>query len=178
MKTRLFIVVALAYSALAQSTGKFTATGNMTAPRFSHTATLLPDGKGLIAGGNTVCYEDFSEAACFRPDHAELNDPATGTFTATGSMSTTFGAFPEGGAVLLPDGRVLIAGRDITTTMASVELYDPSTGKFNTAGKPTTLKAVDSTVLLSDGRVLLIGTGGTGAELYDPVSGTFSPVAN
>jgi len=89
-------------------------------------------------------------------------------------MST--GTFAEGGAVLLPDGKVLIAGVDITGTMASVEFYDPSTGEFNTAGKPATLTAVYSTALLNDGRVLLIGN--SAAELYDPVSGTFSPVAN
>jgi uncharacterized protein (TIGR03437 family) len=164
MKTRLFIVVALAYSALAQSAGKFTATGNMTAPRLRHTATLLPDGRVLIAGGDTACYIGFP---CLRPDHAELYDPATGTFTATGSLSIEFP--DEGGAVLLPDGRVLIAG-------AGVELYDPSTGEFHTAGKPATLTGVYSTALLNDGRVLLIGD--SGAELYDPVSGTFSPVAN
>jgi hypothetical protein len=163
---------------LAQSAGAFTPTGNMTAARFSHTATLLPDGRVLIAGGNTACH--IGGPYCLRPDHAELYDPATGTFTATGSMST---AFPEG-AVLLPDGKVLIAGVDITETMASVEFYDPSTGEFNTAGKPATLTAVYSTSLLNDGRVLLIGRAGTspplvyGAELYDPVLGTFSPVAN
>jgi len=47
---------------------------------------------------------------------------------------------------------------------------------LSTAGKPATLTAVNSTALLNDGRVLLIGSGG--AELYDPVSGIFSPVAN
>jgi hypothetical protein len=85
-------------------------------------------------------------------------------------MTTAYAA----GAVLLPDGKVLIAGGDITGTI-SVGLYDPSTGEFHTAGKPATLKTVYSTALLNDGRVLLIGDG---AELYDPVSGTFSPVAN
>jgi hypothetical protein len=167
MKTRQLIVVAFVYSALAQSTGTFTATGNMTAPRFIHTATLLPDGRVLIAGGNTTCYIG---GTCLRPDHAELYDPATGTFTATGSMTTAYAA----SAVLLPNGKVLIAGGDITGTIG-VELYDPSTGEFHGAGKPTTLKSVDSTALLNDGRVLLIGDR---AELYDPISGTFSPVAN
>jgi uncharacterized protein (TIGR03437 family) len=80
------------------------------------------------------------------------------------------------GAVLLPDGKVLIAGYDPgTPTKASVELYDPSTGNFTIVGKPATLTYVGSASLLNDGRVLLIGDG---AELYDPVSGTFSPVAN
>ncbi len=75
----------------------------------------------------------------------------------------------EGGAVLLPDGKVLIAG-------PGVEFYDPSTGEFHSADKPATLGGVGLTALLNDGRVLLAGEGS--AELYDPVSGTFSPVAN
>ena len=140
--------------AMSQSFGTFTATGSMTAPRVNHTATLLPDGRVLIAGGNTACFIGFP--SCLTPDHAEIYDPATGTFTATGSVSI---AFPdEGGTVLLPDGKVLvfIAG-------FGVKFYDPST------------IAVYSTALLNDGRVLLIGN--SAAELYDPVSGTVSPVA-
>lgn len=165
-----FVVAGHTSMVMAQSAGTFAATGNMTAPRFNHTATLLPDGRVLIAGGNTACSIGFSP--CLRPDHAELYDPATGTFTATGSMTTVVAT----GAVLLPDGKVLIAGYDPgTPTKASVELYDPFTGNFTIAGKPATLTAVGSASLLNDGRVLLIGDG---AELYDPVSGTFSPVAN
>jgi hypothetical protein len=76
--------------------------------------------------------------------------------------------FAYGDAVLLPNGKVLIAG-------SGVELYDPSTGEFRTAGKPATLTEVYVTALLNDGRVLLMGS--PGAELYDPASGTFSPVA-
>jgi hypothetical protein len=167
---------------LAQSAGTFTATGTMITPRFRHTATLLHNGKVLIVGGNTVCYlgSPLGSPPCLRADSAELYDPATGTFTATGSMTT---AYPTG-AVLLPDGKVLIAGDDITRTMASVELFDPSTGNFNATGKPATLTGVYSTTLLNDGRVLLSGWVGTfpllvyGAELYDPAAGTFSPVAN
>jgi hypothetical protein len=78
----------------------------------------------------------------------------------------------------------LIAGSDITHTTASVEIYDPSTGNFDTAGKPATLSGVSFVTLLNDGRVLLSGSVGTfppivpGAEVYDPSAGTFSPVAN
>jgi galactose oxidase-like protein len=161
MKTRSLLLALLAASSYAQ-TGTFTPTGNMTVPRAGHTATLLPDGRVLITGGYTAC---ISGSSCLRPDHAELYDPSTGTFTATGSMATANAT----GAVLLPNGKVLI-GYDETT--ASVELYDPSTGEFHTVGKPATLKGMGFSALLNDGRVLL------GAELYDRVSGTFSPVAN
>jgi len=175
MKTSFVLPLVLATSAHAQSPGAFTATGNMITPRFGHMATLLHNGKVLIAGGSTVCY--FG-SPCVPAASAELYDPATGTFTGTGSMTTAYVA----GAVLLPDGMVLIAGADITYTMPSVELYDPSTGNFSTAGKPTTLTGVYSTILLNDGRVLLSGSAGPPsvprAELYDPAAGTFSPVAN
>jgi hypothetical protein len=95
-----------AVSSYAQ-TGTFTATGSMITPRFTHTATLLADGRVLIAGGNAVCY--VGVPSCLRPDRAELYDPATRTFMATGSTST---AFPEG-AVLLPDGSVHFRLRDL-----------------------------------------------------------------
>jgi hypothetical protein len=87
--------VLLALTGRAQSPGAFTATGSMITPRFFHTATLLPDGRILIAGGDGS-YSPTTNA-----------DPATGTFVATGSMTT-----PRDGhtATLLPNGTVLIAG--------------------------------------------------------------------
>ena len=168
-------VVVHAPMALAQSSGTFRATGNMTTPRFFHTATLLPNGKVLIVGGSTGC-----DATCRPVASAELYDPAIGTFTPAGSLTAAYIT----GAVLLPDGRVLIAGADITHTVSSLELYDPSSGTFIPAGKPATLTGGVSTTLLNDGRVLLSGTVGTfppyvpGAELYDPTAGTSTPVAN
>src|SRR5215831_14859654 len=84
--------------------GTFTPAGTMVTPRFFHTSTLLPDGRVLIAGGNSAFL--FGGASAVESS-AELYDPATGTFAATGAMTT-----PRDGhtATLLPDGRVLLAG--------------------------------------------------------------------
>ena len=91
----------------------------MTTPRYGHTATLLPNGKVLIAGGSSN-----------RPASAELFDPVTGTFSATGEMTMGRGFHS---ATLLPDGRVLIAGGSYPA-VGTAELYDPSTGTFTPTG--------------------------------------------
>jgi hypothetical protein len=160
--------------ALAQTPGTFTATASMITPRFSHTATLLPSGMVLIAGGNTACPNDRS---CIGTRGAELYDPVTGSFAATGSMSMTN---PKGG-ILLPDGRVLFVGKNMSEPFAHVEIYEPSSGNFVVAGNSKTLDVVSSATLLIDGRVLFTGWNASSiprAELYDPGSGSFVPIAN
>jgi hypothetical protein len=150
------------------ATGTFLRTGDMMAARSNHTATLLPDGRVLIAGGVAVDYvyrvSDESDWAT-----AELYDPSTGTFAATANMTTPRS---DHTATLLPDGRVLIvggvhAGIGNIADYSKAELYDPGTNTFTATfdlrGAPVTL--------LSDGRVLLAGSP---SGLYDPRTGTLS----
>jgi len=158
----------------------FAATGSMTVARRAHTATLLPNGKVLIAGG---CGDDSESLAS-----AELYDPEVGTFTATGSM--TVGRCGHT-ATFLPNGKVLIAGGEVLgrTLSPSAELYDPAVGTFTAAGAVDAARLGHTATLLSNGTVLIAGGFGSiafndeggsptgvfaSAELYDASAGTFT----
>jgi hypothetical protein len=160
--------------------GTFTQTGAMNATRQGHTATVLADGRVLIAGG--------SRNIGFRAQlaSAEIYDPNSGTFRPTGSMATA----REGHtATLLRDGRVLIAGgspNGINTT-ASAEIYNPRTATFSTISPMGVPREAHSATLLKDGKVLIAGGGRGGmpggyivyatAEIFDPASRTFSTIS-
>lgn len=145
----------------------FSATGSMAAARYNQTATLLSDGRVLIAGGR--------DSALGYLTSAELYDPKTGTFSPTGSMAVA--RFPCTTALLL-DGRVLFVGGMGAGAGTSAEIYDPKTGKFTLTGSMAAVRWNPTATVLADGRVLIVGGGATGtlasAELYDPKTGTFS----
>src|SRR6266436_6398683 len=101
-------------------------TGSLNTGRYWHTATLLPNGKVLVAGG----YDGVNYLSS-----AELYDPATGTWTATGSLGAARAAHT---ATLLPNGMVLVAGGDDSSfnRLASAELYAPASGSWSVTGAP------------------------------------------
>jgi hypothetical protein len=147
------------------STGIFTATGAMTASRYNHTATLLSDGKVLIAGGSSIVNTSSSLAS------AELYDPATGSFTATGDMTMSRTGHT---ATLLNNGKTLIAGGNGQMgVLASAELYDPATGSFTATGGMTTGRSwpAFTATLLANGKVLVAGDS---ADVFDPDTGIFN----
>jgi hypothetical protein len=150
----------------AQSPGTFTETANGWTGGYGSTATLLLDGRVLLADGPS----------------AALYDPKAGTFAAAAGSRTYSSTWQS--ATLLPDGRVLFAGGllDQTYPTSQSEIFDPSTGAFTLGGYYMSFaKTCPSAVLLNNGKVLIAGGsqflepfGEASAEVYDPVSNTFT----
>jgi large repetitive protein len=158
------------------ASGTWTTTGALASAREYHTATLLPDGMVLVVGGETnnqIILGNNSLAS------AELYDPATGRWTAT--VALKYGRYQHT-ATLLQNGKVLVAGGTGYSPTTAAELYDPASGTWTTTGAMSTARAQHTATLLPDGRVLTAGGGSTfglpppgpSAELYDPVTGTWT----
>ncbi len=158
--------------------GTFTATnGAMTEVRVDHTATVLQNGQVLLTGGRTGTGTGQVSAT------AELYNPATGTFAATGSMTTPRWNHT---ATLLNNGSVLIAGGRTTagTYLDTAEIYNPTSATFTAVpGTMSSPREAHTATLLDDGTVLLVGGGDatsgfltvTGsADIYDPKTNTLS----
>lgn len=158
------------------ATGLFQPTGNMASARFGHSATLLSDGRVLIAGGGNQT--------------AEIYDPAADTFVPTGQMSVARGGHT---ATLLADGKVLVAGGSSVPggdPLGTAELYDSSSGMFSPTGSLVIPRSGHTATLLPNGKVFFAGgvPGPTDdnpfapidprTELFDPATGQFSNAGN
>lgn len=153
------------------STGRWVTQGNMTYARNSHTASVLTNGKVLVAGGS---------GSDGTSDSAELYDPSTGNWTLTGKLTTGRALHT---AIVLTDGKVLITGgTDYTSALQSTELYDPSTGVWTSTGALKTARGYHTACLLTDGRVLVTGGAfdslgvviSASTELYNSSTGNWS----
>lgn len=153
----------------------------MTAARVYHTLTPLPDGRALVAGGDSGTIGGPGSIQTL--SSAEVFDLDARVFTATGSMAE---ARSRHAAAPLPDGRVLVTGGLVpvgggptTIDVASAEIYDPVAGTFSPTGDMTVTRFNHSAIALEDGRVLVLGGNGrSSAEVFDPTTGTFAPLAN
>ncbi|HEV3468707.1 MAG TPA: kelch repeat-containing protein [Pyrinomonadaceae bacterium] len=162
------------------STRAFTPAPDMQAARLAHRATLLPDGRVLITGGQDEAGRKLSSA--------EIYNPAANAFTPIGDMNSPRS---DHAATLLADGRVLITGgaaggQPGEGPVASAELYDPARGAFVPTGSMHAVRYKHSATLLPDGRVIVIGGSDARmwagrfatAEVYDPATGLFTPTGS
>ncbi|MCI0866711.1 MAG: hypothetical protein J4N89_09195 [Chloroflexi bacterium] len=138
--------------------------GNMRAARRTPTATLLADGNVLIMGAVRL---------------AELYDSATRSFSVTGAPFCRHSGSPQ--ATLLANGSVLITGGSSDSRCA--EIYDPQTKVFSRVGDLNADRWWHTATLLGNGKVLIAGgnlrqeglsVSHAAAEIFDPVTGTFS----
>ena len=185
---------------IAAAAGGFVKTRPMSSVRVGHSATLLADGRVLVAGGVDSHTTDLSSSETIIAS-AELFNPSNGTWSATGALN--FGRTYHT-ATLLPNGKVLVTGGggvltnengSLSGTFAGSELYDPASGTWSMTGRLHAARLYHTATLMPDGKVLVVGgckVSGSDptlpgyyvpshfeffppqAELYDPATGQWA----
>lgn len=159
------------------ATGTWAPAPPMNVRRALHSAALLEDGRVLVAGGRTC--NAPPPTACnftFRTATAEIFDPATGTWTFTGSMTaerhTTSAAVVAGGKVLVPGG---FSNESLAAPSQTADLYDPATGTWARTGNLNAARARQGAMVLPDGTVLVAaGTSrNTTSETFSPATSSW-----
>ncbi len=155
--------------------GVWTPTGSLQTPRGSHTATLLPNGKVLVAGGADLAPRSSERLTPIPRASAEIFDPATGAWTPTARWASRARSIPppccRTAKSWLPEVLAYFGGVFPT----SAELYDPVAGKWSPTFPLVSGRQDHIAALLPDGKVLVAGgfnnadTGPT-AEVFDPAS--------
>ncbi len=149
------------------ATGMWTAAASMTSARAQHTATVLLDGRVLVAGGTTTA--------------AEIYDPATGNWSAAGAMSVGRLYHTATRLSAAQGGKVMVAGGwdDINNARSTTEIYNPATNTWSAGPNLKQARAIHTALLMDDGRIMLAGgltninaIGST--EYYDPVGNTWN----
>jgi hypothetical protein len=150
----------------------WTTTGSLQ-PRWMQTASLLASGKVLISGGyNTVTWDIHNSA--------EIYNPSTGTFAATGSLANNLLGHAQ---TLLANGTTLVTGGDPWYGMGSAplniaQIFNESTGTFSSISSMSAGRRFHTGTLLGNGKVLVAGGRifgwGPEGELFDPATNTFS----
>lgn len=152
------------------ATNGWSAAGSLVSGRHDHTATLLPSGKVLVAGG-------LGPNATYLAS-AELYDPATNSWSA--ARSPAIARVNHTATLLLPSGNVLVAGGfNSTGNLSSAEVYDPARNSWSAAGALGTARGEHTATLLPSGRVLVAGgfnviANLTDVELFDPTTNSWS----
>jgi len=163
------VTAQVAIAVATAAAGEWLPADAMTVKRARHTATLLADGRVLVAAG-------FSNKPL---SSAELYDPGAETWSQTGDLVQQRQSHSS---TRLPNGKVLVAGgfnSGAGTSQSSAELYDPATGMWSPTGSMSQARDTHTATLLPNGKVLVAGGSGnagdlSSAELYDPATGTWS----
>jgi hypothetical protein len=166
-------------SAEVYSGGMFTLAGWMYQGRGGAAASLMPNGDVLVSAGYAYCpgvSQIPSGMACIDTGltTAELFHPGPDVFTRTvGPLAVGRGAATlTMASAVLPDGRVLVPGGGLHngSSIASAELYNPTTGVFIAAGSMNDARSCHTVTRLPNGKILV--TGG-----YDGDSGSILATA-
>ena len=161
-------------------TNRWAPAAKMLTARCLQSATLLADGRVLVAGG----YQSLSETSGRVLATAEVYDPTSDRWTSVGSMP---GPAAEQGASLLADDRVLVMGGAVgdwnsprlPVPQRTAAIYDPASGSWSRAESMHFTRIRPSSSVLPDGRVLVVGDAGFNeqtAEVYDSGAGRWSLV--
>ena len=152
----------------------------MSVPRDSHTATLLPNGDVLIAGGEAGFGHNLTTAEIYHAADGTFSTPITMNSEHVSHTATLFTSGPLQGKVLIAGGDVFVSASGTNVPTAEAELYDPVANTFTATGSLNVARSSHIAVLLPNGKVLIAGGFNANnqaegsAELYDPATQTFS----
>lgn len=168
----LLFLIAFLFLTLTANAASYSPAASLSIARQYHSATLLPNNKVLVVGGQGAGAAYLSSA--------ETYDETNNTWTTVASLTTTRASHT---ATRLSNGKVLIVAGFNGAYLRTSELYDSTNNTWAAAGSLTTARSYHSATLLDNGKVLIVGGQGTGSylntvELYDPATNTWSAAAS